>query len=202
MSTIVTYCSNLCMLLVCVCVCDLSIVTYLLFIKCVLLIVPYVKLICIVRMCSVYIVQCLPSEALFSLLAVLLLNHCCLHGANVRIALELILHICYLYHPFTMQIKCSQMCEWLEKYHTCTEQHCTRLQDEIESRLFPPCIQLRLTYAKDPTAWTSRQSVSLVVKRIMAPTDHIQFPLQVKVPGNGKRWKYTAMKFRHEHCRN
>ena len=93
--------------------------------------------------------------------------------------------------PSFDQIKCSQMCEWLERYHTGTEQHCTRLQDEIESRLFPPCIQLRLTYAKDPTTWTSRQNVSLVVKRIMAPTEHIPFLLQVKVPDNGKMEIYS-----------
>ena len=103
--------------------------------------------------------------------------------------------LCMLSVPSTYQIKCSQMCEWLERYHRGTEQHCTRLQDEIESRLFPPCIQLRLTYAKDPTTWTSRQNVSLVVKRIMAPTDPIQFPIQVKAPDsdlNGKKWKHTA----------
>ena len=83
------------------------------------------------------------------------------------------------------------MCEWLEKYHTDTEQHCIRLRDEIESRLFPPCIQLRLTYAKDPATWTSKQNVSLVVRRIMAPTDDIQFPIQVKVPDNGKKWNHV-----------
>ena len=73
-----------------------------------------------------------------------------------------------------------------------TMQHCTRLQEQIEFRLFPPCIQLRLTYAKDPTMWTSKQNLFLVVKSITAPSDHIQFLLQVKVPGNGKKRKHAA----------
>ena len=80
------------------------------------------------------------------------------------------------------------MCEWLERYHTGTmQQHCTRLEEQIKLRLFPPCIQLRLTYAKDPTMWTCNQNVFLLVKSIMAPTDYIQFPLQVKIPDKGKK---------------
>ena len=72
-------------------------------------------------------------------------------------------------------------------------ERCTTLVEEIEWRSFPPCILLRLRYDVDPTMWTSKQNVLLIVKDIMDPTDHIQYPLQVKVPGNnGKKRKHAA----------
>ena len=66
---------------------------------------------------------------------------------------------------------------------------CNRMEEEITSRLFPPCIQLRLAYNADPRNWTSTQMVELVVNSVMSP-DHesIRFPLQVKVPADhGKK---------------
>ena len=80
------------------------------------------------------------------------------------------------------------MLEWMERYHRHLRDHCNRLQEEITTRLFPPCIQLRLRYNGDPRNWTSTQQVVLKVKRSMStsPTEDIQFLQEVQVPGHGK----------------
>lgn len=124
-----------------------------------------------------------------------------IHKANV---LELGgSHLFCCVHSVIHQIQYSHLVEWMERYHLDTGQGvCNRLQEEIADRLFPPCIQLRLTYDRDPTMWTSRQNVVLVVNSLLPHTEPITFPLQVKIPdntfplqvkipGNGKRATYS-----------